>query len=78
MSILCSLGGHPRPLRQTWNNGLYFGVCPRCRADIIRAAQGRWYALPPRTKVTWRRSGEHCMEWWEAVSRAHAARSIGR
>ena len=73
MRLICKLRGH-LPGTETWNEGLFFATCERCRRDNIRQRGAEWEGVPLGAKVVWHPSGHQGLHWSKAISRARARR----
>lgn len=65
MTLWCKMTGHlPPPGKPVWNDGFFFGTCPRCGAEIIRrGADARWTDVPPGYRVAWRERTDSDVRW---------------
>ena len=57
--------GHVQPAaKPIWNDGYFFGACPRCGADIVRnGGDPRWTGVPRGYRVSWRERTELDISW---------------
>jgi hypothetical protein len=59
MDIRCLLGHEGAS--PTFNAGIVFSECARCRSEVIRRPGGRWYPLPKGFRVAWKKDGAHAI-----------------
>lgn len=71
MKIVCALVGHLPPSQSPiWNDGRFFGRCPRCQSDIIRdGGSSSWSDLPKGFKISWKERTERAIRWDRPTAR---------
>ncbi|WP_261292504.1 hypothetical protein [Sphingomonas hylomeconis] len=74
MRMICKMRGH-QPGAETWNEGLFYATCGRCRGDIVRQRGGAWEVVPAGVRVVWHPAGHQGLHWSKVISRARAKKA---